>query len=309
MGIPLVREALTYRARRVGAEVYYGSLRTLRITALRRARQDAGVVLCYHNVVANDGESSGAPGLHLPLARFERQVCWLARHYTIVPLGQFVRQRGTRTSRPLAAVTFDDGYGGVFEHAAPLLRRLGIPATVFVVAEAPERTVAFWWDHPDVTRMLTDDLRDGWLRELRGDAAAILSAAHASPVEALPATFRPADWETIRTQANTGIDIGAHSATHRALSTLTDAELAHEVIASRKIIHSKSGIWPEFFAYPYGLSDARVRAVVADAGYVAAFALGNQGDERDRWALRRVHVPSGISDSGFEAWTAGLDHV
>jgi peptidoglycan/xylan/chitin deacetylase (PgdA/CDA1 family) len=309
MGGRLVREALTYRARRVGAEVYYGSLRTLRITALRRARQDRGVVLCYHNVVANDGGQRGAPGLHLPLARFERQVCWLARHYAIVPLGQFVRQRRTRGARPLAAITFDDGYGGVFEHAVPLLRRLGIPATVFVVADATDRRAGFWWDHPDVIAMLTDDLRNTWLQELRGDAAAILSAAHASSVVDLPAACRAADWATIRTHAHAGVGIGVHSATHRALSTLTDVELEHEVIASRMIVHSKTGIWPEFFAYPYGLSDARVRAAVCDAGYTAAFSLGGQDDDSDRWARRRMHVPSGISDSGFEAWAAGLDHL
>jgi peptidoglycan/xylan/chitin deacetylase (PgdA/CDA1 family) len=304
-----VPDALLYRARRAGAEVYYGGLRTLRITALRRARHDAGVVLCYHNVVANDGDSIGAPGLHLPLARFERQVCWLARHYTIVPLGQFVRQPHARTSRPLAAITFDDGYGGVFEHAAPLLRRLGIPATVFVVAEGPDRTATFWWDHPDVIRMLTDDLRDRWLRNLRGDGTAILSEAHASSVEAPPADYRPAGWDTIRTHARAGIDIGVHSATHRALSTLTDVELEHEVIASRTIIHSRSNTWPEFFAYPYGLSDARVRAAVCDAGYTAAFGLGGHIDEGGRWALRRMHVPSGISDNGFEAWAAGLNQL
>ena len=306
MGVPLVREALTYRARRVGAEVYYGSLRTLRITALRRTRQDAGVILCYHNVVANDGESSGAPGLHLRRDRFERQVDWLARHYTIVPLGEFVRPRHARTGRPLAAVTFDDGYAGVFAHAVPLLQRRGIPATVFVVAEAPGRTTGFWWDHPDVISLLTDAVRDTWLRELRGDAAAILSRAHASSVPMLPAAYRAADWPTIRTHANAGIDIGVHSATHRALATLTDAELEHEVIASRKIVHARSGVWPEFFAYPYGLFDGRVRATVRDAGYTAAFALGGEVDERDRWSYRRMHVPSGISDSGFEAWTAGL---
>ena len=163
------------RARRLGAELYYGTLRTLRIPALRRRRRDAAVILCYHNVVAGDDDSTGAPGLHVRLDRFETQVRWLADHYAVVSLRELVRQRSARTSPPLAAITFDDGYAGTFEHAAPLLDRLGIPATVFVVAEAPGRPAGFWWDQPDVIRTLTPGLREQWLHHLRGDAAAILS--------------------------------------------------------------------------------------------------------------------------------------
>jgi peptidoglycan/xylan/chitin deacetylase (PgdA/CDA1 family) len=295
----------------VGAELYYGSLRTLRITALRRRRRDAGIILCYHNVVADDGHANGEPGLHVRVDRFERQVRWLAEHYTVVSLSEFVRRHSARRSPPLAAITFDDGYAGVFEHAAPLLRRLGIPATVFVVAEAAGRPAGFWWDHPDVIRMVTPGLRDSWLRDLRGDADAILSEAQASRAAALPAAYRAADWATIRAHAHAGLEIGVHSATHRSLSTLTDAELEHEVVASRIMIHAKTGIWSEFFSYPYGILDARVRDGVCNAGYSAAFVLDGRvdGAPLDRWTFPRLNVPSGISDRAFEAWTAGLNHL
>jgi peptidoglycan/xylan/chitin deacetylase (PgdA/CDA1 family) len=302
-GLPLVRA----RARRVGAELYYGGLRTLRITARRRSRPDAGVILCYHNVVTGDDDSLGAPGLHVRLDRFERQVRWLADHYAVVSLRDWVQQRSPQTSLPLAAITFDDGYAGVFEHAVPFLRRLGIAATVFIVGDAPGQPTRFWWDHPDVIRMLTPDLRDRWLRDLRGDRDAILSEARASRVEALSTADRAADWATICKHAGAGIDIGVHSATHRSLTTLSDAELAHEVVASRTLIHERTGIRPELFAYPYGIFDARVEAAVRDAGYVAAFALDRENDaSANRWSLPRIPVPAAISDRAFEAWACGL---
>jgi len=293
-------------ARRMGALIYYTGLRALRLPAARRRWCDANVVLCYHNVVAGDRPVSGDPGLHMPRDRFARQVEWLARHYRIVSLREFVAPQSARASRPLAAITFDDAYAGVFEHAVPVLDRLGIPATVFVVAEAPGRATGFWWDEPDVVASITPARRDRWLSQLRGDGPAILSEVQAA-ASPLPSDYQPADWATIR--SHVGItDLGVHSATHRFLPALTDDELERELVASRARIYDQTGQWPEFFAYPYGACDRRVRAAVRAALYRAAFSLdtGISGEPGDRWALERVNIPSGLSDSAFEAWTAGL---
>jgi peptidoglycan/xylan/chitin deacetylase (PgdA/CDA1 family) len=294
-------------ARRMGAAVYYAGLRALGLPAVKRRWCDASVVLCYHNVVAGGGEASGEPSLHLPRERFARQLEWLARHYRIVSLQEFVAQPSSRVSPPLAAITFDDAYAGVFEHAAPVLERLAIPATVFVVAEAPGRATGFWWDEPAVVASQTPARRDRWLRHLRGDGPAILSEVHAGATLPLPSDYQPADWATIRKYAGV-LDIGVHSATHRFLPALTDAELEREIVTSRTRICEETGKWPDFFAYPYGLCDGRVRAAVRAAEYRAAFSL--EGDPADapgnRFSLQRVNIPSGLSDSAFEAWTAGL---
>jgi peptidoglycan/xylan/chitin deacetylase (PgdA/CDA1 family) len=295
---------LREQAHRVGATLYYDGLRTFRVPAVRRRWQQAGVIVCYHNVVSDEDED-GAPGLHIPFRRFARQIRWLADHYDIVTLSELVRERSGRGAPPLAAITFDDAYAGVFEHAAPFLERLGIPATVFVVSGAPGGVHGFWWDHPLIVEAQTDRLRDQWLRDLRGDGKTILAALGASPV-VMPRAYRPADWETIRAHAEDRIDIGVHSATHRFLPALTDSELECELVTSRAVIHQQTGIWPEFFSYPYGLCDDRVRSAVRSAGYRAAFGVDAAAGRPDRWTLSRTNIPSGISDSAFEAWTAGL---
>jgi peptidoglycan/xylan/chitin deacetylase (PgdA/CDA1 family) len=296
---------LREQAHRVGSTLYYDSLRTFRVPAVRRRWTHAGVIVCYHNVVG-DTDEGGAPGLHMPYGRFASQIRWLADHYDIVTLAEFVQQRAGRWSPPLAAITFDDAYGGVFEHAAPLLERLGIPATVFVVADAPGRIHGFWWDHPAVIAAQTDRLRMQWLRDLGGDQDAILSALGASPIVP-PPVYRPADWSTIRAHTEERIDVGVHSCTHRFLPALSNDELEREVATSRAVIRQQTGVWPEFFSYPYALCDARVRAAVRGAGYRAAFGVDpDDSRARDRWVIPRTNVPSGISDSAFEAWTAGL---
>jgi peptidoglycan/xylan/chitin deacetylase (PgdA/CDA1 family) len=301
---PLISQAM-----RFGAPWYYSGLRALGVPAVKRLLKDAGLILCYHNVVPSNVGTIGDPGLHLSRERFETQVRWLAAHYTIVPLGEFVdRVTAGGSLRSVAAITFDDGYGGVFEHALPILRALALPATVFLVAEAAGRTAGFWWDHRAIVEQADASRRQEWLNTLRGDQSAILPRDAVPAGEPLPPSHRPADWDTIRAAVGNGIDIGAHSATHRSLPTLSDAELEHEVVTSRGVIQRATGIRPEFFAYPYGLWDARVRARIRSAGYLAGLTL-DRGLNRpftDPCSLRRLNVPAGISDAAFEAWTAGL---
>ena len=65
---------------------------------------------------------------------------WLADHYRVVGLGEFIERLTSGASlQSMAALTFDDGYAGVFEHAVPILQALGMPATVFIVADAVGR--------------------------------------------------------------------------------------------------------------------------------------------------------------------------
>jgi peptidoglycan/xylan/chitin deacetylase (PgdA/CDA1 family) len=294
---------------RIGAAVYYTALQLLRVTAIQRRLRNAALVLCYHNVVPPREAPTGDQGLHVTADRFARHMHWLSTHYEVVRVRDLLtRMARGQSLRSVAAVTFDDGYAGVFEHAVPILHSLHVPATVFVVADAPPTREAFWWDYPTVAARATPARRRRWLAELRGDSAAILGEVGSARAMLLPATHRAGTWDAIRASIRCGIDIGVHSSTHRALPTLDDGELEQEIVGSRAVIHRATGIWPDTFAYPYGVSDARVRERVRAAGYQAAFGLdsGLIHSGANRWSLHRINIPAGISDRAFEAWTAGL---
>jgi peptidoglycan/xylan/chitin deacetylase (PgdA/CDA1 family) len=249
---------------------YYRALRTAGVPAWRRRSNDAALVLCYHNVVAAAGDAAGCAGMHETRDRFEQQMRWLAAHYEMVGLRQLVdRIESGASLRSLAAVTFDDGYAGVFEHAAPVLSALGIPATVFVFTAAIENARPFEWDG---------------------------AAQH-----------RSASWADIRRAMGAPFEIGVHSMTHASLPAVSKQQLESEIVQSRAIIHEATGVLPDFFAYPYGHWNSRVRDVVQAAGYRAALTLdfGLNRRDVDRWAMRRVNVPARISDAAFEAWAAG----
>ncbi len=289
---------------------YYAGLRAAAIPALVRRLRDAGVVLCYHNVLPpRNASDAGDRAVHLAYDRFAEQIHWIARRYAVVSLAEFVtRLRTGRSLRGAATVTFDDAYDGAFTHAWPLLSGLGLPATVFVVAEAPERQAPFWWDYPELAGRTGPTDRHRWLGDLKGSAEHIVSTLPLRSSPPLPTSHRPAPWSTIAAAAAAGLDVGVHSATHRTLTRLDDAELEREIVASREAIGAQIGATPEFFAYPYGLWDARVRDVVRAAGYRGAVTLdyGLVTARADPWALVRVNVPSGITLSAFEAWVAGL---
>jgi peptidoglycan/xylan/chitin deacetylase (PgdA/CDA1 family) len=292
------------------ASLYFGALRSSGLTALARRVSSRPLVLCYHNVVADrDANSSDDLGLHMPLATFVRQMRWLARNYQVVSLAELVARISNRTSlRGLAAVTFDDGYRGVFEHAWPVLRDLGIPTTVFIVAAAPGRDACFWWDDPGVRRAYSPSQLDSWLTVQRGDGAAIMATLPrgAAAPNAVSSCRKAASWQTVAAAANEGLQVGAHSMTHRSLTALDERELQHEVSASREIIKQRTGVIPEFFAYPYGHWNDRVRTAICAAGYRGAFTLAHGDRAIDPWSLPRLNIPASIPDAAFHAWTAGL---
>jgi peptidoglycan/xylan/chitin deacetylase (PgdA/CDA1 family) len=226
----------------------------------------------------------------------------------VIPLGDLLaRMRGGKPLRGTAVITFDDAYCGVFEYARPVLEELRLPATVFVVTGAAATGEPFWWDYPDAARRAGDASARRWLDDLRGDGPLILRDLGKQDPRSVPAVARAADWDTIRAAARGGLHLGVHSATHRTLPQLTDAELRLELVESRDTLARHCGVTAEVFAYPYGLWDQRVRKAAQAAGYAVALSLNPRlvSPSSDPWALPRVNIPARISDSAFQAWVTG----
>lgn len=104
-----------------------------------RGLKSKPLVVGYHRVVKDfDRSNYLSISPMLTSARtFEEHLDWIGRRYRFVSLDELaVTMENEETAgKPVAAVTFDDGYRDVYENAFPILKRRGIPSAVFVVTD------------------------------------------------------------------------------------------------------------------------------------------------------------------------------
>jgi peptidoglycan/xylan/chitin deacetylase (PgdA/CDA1 family) len=99
-----------------------------------------------------------------------------------------------------------------------------------------------------------------------------------------------------------GWEIDSHTLTHRDLTTLSPADLTHEVAGSRAKLRRLFGVPADFFCYPAGRYDDAVVAAVERAGYLGAtttrFGLARSSE---RFVLARVRIDGSDGVHGLAA--------
>jgi peptidoglycan/xylan/chitin deacetylase (PgdA/CDA1 family) len=108
------------------------------------------------------------------------------------------------------------------------------------------------------------------------------------------------DWPALSEMAAGGLDIQAHSKTHRNLATRDAEESFEEYFASVKNeltksayrINQKLNVDVSFFAYPYGDTNELVVTVTQKVGYKAAFTVERGGNPFfvNRYCINRSMV-------------------
>ena len=79
-------------------------------------------------------------------------------------------------------------------------------------------------------------------------------------------------WDQLRTLRDEGVTIGHHTARHLRMVDASDEDIRAEISRASGRFQAELGFVPRLFAYPYGEYGARVRALVIEAGFDAAFA-------------------------------------
>lgn len=181
------------------------------------------------------------------------------------------------------ALTFDDGYQDNLRYAAPVLERLGLPATVYVVTGLTGSG-----DTLDRYRGCCD--KDGML-----------------------------SWDEVRALRAAGHEIGGHGREHRELATLPPEAVRAEVETCARDIEDALGVRPSHFCYPRGSENDAARRLVRAAGYATACTVrpGINRPGVDRYGLRRTEISGDDSladfrlklEGGFDAWHAALQAV
>lgn len=176
--------------------------------------------------------------------------------------------RGTASLPPAAVlITFDDGFADFADNALPALADRKMPSTLYVTTGA-----------------LADRRQESVLPSAR--------------------MLRSADLPGLEPG---GVEIGAHSHTHRQMDILPAAEVRHELSLSGTLLAQTLGHDIRSFAYPHGYWRRQILHQVREAGFDSACAVGNSlSSAKDRiLALPRLMVMAHTDAQALAAWLAG----
>lgn len=210
------------------------------------------LVLTYHSI------SNAAGPTSIPPATFAMQMAALAdAGYRSARLGAFLDWHDgndeSSGDERRALITFDDAFADFADEAAPILKRHGFSALVFVP-----------------TRQL------GGVESWEG--------ANRPPRNLM-------NWEAIRALAAEGFEFGGHSRTHPDLTGLDAAACEAEIAGCAQDLVERLGTPVESFAAPYGRVSANVVTMIG-RHYRVAFgtrlALARPG--RDRFDMPRIEM-------------------
>ncbi|MDQ0321102.1 peptidoglycan/xylan/chitin deacetylase (PgdA/CDA1 family) [Pararhizobium capsulatum DSM 1112] len=198
-------------------------------------------VLFYHRINPYPSEGLGPVSREITVRpeEFAWQMEYLAGHgFHVVNFEEFEELRAKRKQlqQNCVLITFDDGYEDNLLYAAPVLKKHGFPALVFVVADFIGKQSA------DILPYADERQYGRFLSQ-----------------------------EQIGELMTVGIDIGSHTLSHPLLTSLDAARLQQEITGSRERLEQMFGTAVKSFAYPGGDFDQRVEQSVARAGYSAAF--------------------------------------
>lgn len=270
-----------------------GMFRTLRLLGRHKsALRGRAVVLMYHGFT--DNPDAGAPdnraGKHLYVETFRRQLEFLKREHTILPLSEIAAC--LREGRPLpdgaVAITIDDGYESNYRFAYPLLQEFDAPATIYITTNLPEKGEALWTDRieyalreaPAGARVVEvggerlslhlDGVEQRGLAEKQVKKAikamrqegrdvavsmveAAVGAKLGGDVSQWPEIYTPLSWAHAKEMAGSGlVDLGSHTLSHVIVARCGPELMRRELGESRDLIRERTGVECASFCYPNG---------------------------------------------------------
>ena len=269
------------------------------------------VILCYHRVLpAALRRRYFAPDLVVTPESLADHCRFLTRYYRVLPLARALRTWQTQTSaqRPIAAITFDDGYRDNAALAAPVLQQANLRATFFPIVGLVDTFRRPWYDalaqgvirlcernfvhlleQPDGPFAPRSAQRLSLRRSDPAQAArtAVAMAKALDPAQRLHLLERLTSMlgdDLVRASGHdrimntsqlkslmaAGHEIGAHGYSHELLSQLDGEDLQREIVTARTELQRRLDAPVESFCYPNGDFNQQTVQAARHAGYLCA---------------------------------------
>jgi peptidoglycan/xylan/chitin deacetylase (PgdA/CDA1 family) len=294
---------------------------------------DVVTVVAYHGLV--DQRVAVPNACFMAVERFAEQMEYLARNFTVLHLEEAFAPDAPRAKRPIACVTFDDGFGSLRDLGLPVLERLSIPATVYLVTDLVDSEDTLWYAHlhraiceTSASQVVVGDLR------FRLASSRERAIASSSIQEAIKALARPQfdgvldavlrqlgvrdrraakPWapsrilraeEVRRMSRGDLVRFGAHTASHQILTRTDPDDVLREIERSVAAVASLVERPSRTFAYPNGGSDDFDEGTIATIkeagiGYAVTTIEGPNPRDVDPYRIRRYTISAVESPARF----------
>jgi peptidoglycan/xylan/chitin deacetylase (PgdA/CDA1 family) len=193
-------------------------------------------ILMYHSIESMP-KSTVMRSLHVPPNRFKFQM-WLLKKlgYQALSLKKLKPYLEGDKHGKVVGVTFDDGYQNNLVNAAPILAKYNFSATCYLVSKS-------------IGSFNTWDLDKGITQR------------------PLMTTSEIHEWLDL------GMDIGAHTETHRDLTSISEKKALKEMQNCKVELESSFNVPVNDFCYPFGLFNESIYNMAKDSGYHSATTM------------------------------------
>lgn len=246
----------------------------------------SGTIVTLHRVLPEPDFKSALPATRTSIITPEYLSALLSmfrsRGYSFIPIGD-IPEALLGGGNKFVCISFDDGYRDILRYACPVLKREGVPYTIYITPGFTDRSVFIWWEviseilmskktlilndkHRTVAYEITARNRNALFNLARSiilryskhdldryehtiaDYYAIDTRTHNEKLIL--------DWnELLECSRDPLCTIGAHSMNHLAMKHLSADEVSREINESRATIEKKLGAKVDHFAFPYGGPD------------------------------------------------------
>ena len=297
------------------------------------------VVLNYHRI----GDSAHTPldsgVFSATVHQFEAQLRYLQADCDVIRVADIADVLRQGSKRRSVLLTFDDGYLDNYELAYPVLKRVGLPAVIFLATGFLDERFVAWWDEiawivkrtmqPNLGLPLSWDIeslavpamasdREPVIRRLLRAAKSLTpqklkqfldDLAEVAGTGRAPRTAETAPWMTwdmVREMHRGGIDFGGHTVTHPVLSKCSIDQQREEIRQSKARVEAELGTPITTFSYPIGqrwAMTSETRRLVREAGFQWGFNFypGYANGETDPTDLPRIAMEPRMSPQELQA--------
>lgn len=291
-------------------------------------------IVCYHKVEDDEDPLY----MSVSIKNFENQLVTLKKFYKLITLSDAIEllNKKDSTTYNAAVITFDDGYKCIYTNAYPLLKKHGIPATIFLTANVIDNKTHLWYDEICMAiektkrkkisfdnkeiyignsyareifkRYIVNEFKkidDNKKNELISNLISQLDIGDKNCVNDLYLTR-----EQILEMAENGVTFGSHSLSHAILNRMPVESASREIIDSKKLLEEHLNIKIEYFAYPDGKYNENLKDIVQKAGYKCALSLLdrhiNKTNSIDQYSIDRINISEWMCLNLFNRYSEAL---